>query len=146
MNDNRMDPSERNKYWTRNIAVPGGAVGYMTMADPRFMLLAFVIFICGMLQFVYSERPTYIRISMPVFVIMLAVAGISALFDQLFSALFTGAMLFWRCYDFRRVNNSRTILDLLRDDRGQVYATIIALYIVGFALTMIKLYIPLHNG
>ena len=146
MNDNRMAPQERNKYWTRNIAVPGGAVCYMTMADPRWMVLAFVVFICGMLQFVWSEHPNYIRISMPLFIALLGLAAVTALFDAVASALLTGGMLFWRFYDFRRVNNSRTLIDLLKTDRGQIYFIIGLLFVAGVAMTMVKYYIPLHFG
>jgi hypothetical protein len=146
MNDNRMDPQERNKYWTRNVAVPGGAVCYMTMADARWMVLAFVVFICGMLQFIWSEHPTYIRISMPLFIALLGLAGAASLFDAVAASLLTGGMLFWRFYDFRRVNNSRTLPDLLKTDRGQVYFIVGLLFVAGVAMTMVKYYIPLHFG
>lgn len=146
MNDNRMDPRERSRYWTRNVAVPGGAVCYMLMADRQWMIVAFVVFICGMLQFVYSERPVYVRISMPVFVGILAVTATLALFDAVLSSLLTGTLLLWRMSDFRRINNSRTLSDLLKTDTGQVYAAMALLFVVGVALTMIKYYIPLHAG
>lgn len=146
MNDNRMDPRTRSRYWTRNVAVPAGAVAYMTVAGAQWMVLAFVVMTCGMLQFIYSENPVYVRLSMPVFVILLAAAGIAALFDVVASALITGGLLLWRASDFRRTNNSRSLRELLKSDRGQVYAAMLLLFITGVGLTLVRYYIPLHAG
>lgn len=144
MNDNRMNPQERSRYWTQAVAVPGGALCYLAVAHAPWVLVGYVVLLCGVLQFVYNERPVHVRISMPVFLAMLAATALASFVDVVLSAVMAAGLLYWRARDFRRVNLRHNMRDLIRSDRGQVYAAVILIFILGVILTLVKYYIPLH--
>lgn len=146
MNDNRMDPRERSRYWTRHVSVPAGAVIYMAVAEPRWLVIGYLVMVAGILQFIYSERPSYEHVGKPVFVAMIATAMAVAIVEPMAGAMLAAAMLAWRFHDYRRGHAGRGIPALLRTDRGQVYLVVAALLAAGVILTIIRTYAPLAEG
>jgi hypothetical protein len=140
MNDNRMSPPERSRYWARMIAVPAGGMAAMVMADSPWEMAGYLVLLAGVLQFLYYESRVmtgHTRLQTLSALVLTAALAVTSPMVSSTAALY----LLWRRFaDYRHAYKNSSVPELLRSDRGQMYIVLTALLLIGTGYAMVRLY------